>query len=306
MDHRIKLLIIFGPTASGKSRLAIKLASLFNAEIVSADSMQVYRFMDIATAKASRKDRESIPHHLTDIVYPDEDYTAARYREDAISVIQDIHCRGKNIILVGGTCLYLKVLTHGLFSGPAADTLLRSDLERLETEMGSGHLHARLKEVDPTSAENIHPNNTKRLIRALEVYYLTNIPISIHQKNHGFKDKRFDTLKIGIRKERERLYSDIENRVDMMISEGLEEETRGLLSMGYSPSLKSMRGLGYKEIIGYIEGRHSLAEAVCLIKRNTRLFAKRQMTWLKKEKDLEWHFSENIDRAAESVGGFLA
>ncbi len=301
----IKLVVILGPTASGKSRLALQLAEMFNAEIVSADSMQVYRLMDIGTAKPTEYDRKKVPHHLLDMVFPDEDYTASRYEEDSARVIDDIHSRGKNIILVGGSGLYIKILTCGIFKGPAANWSLRRHLERLESEIGNGYLYERLKEVDPVSAARIHPNNKIRIIRALEVHYLTNRSMSQFQKEHAFSDKPYRTLKLGLWKEREELYMDIDNRVDLMVDSGIEDEARDLLEKGYEPSLKPMLGLGYKEMIAYLEGRYSFSEAVSKLKKNTRNYAKRQMTWFRNESDIEWFPYKESGRIVETIRRFL-
>ncbi|MEE9590982.1 MAG: tRNA (adenosine(37)-N6)-dimethylallyltransferase MiaA [Thermodesulfobacteriota bacterium] len=301
----IKLVVILGPTASGKSRLALQLAEGFNAEIVSADSMQVYRLMDIGTAKPTEYDRKKVPHHLLDMVFPDEDYTAARYGEDSARVIDEINSRGKNIILVGGSGLYIKILTRGIFKGPAPNWSLRRHLETLESEIGNGYLYERLKEVDPVSAAKIHPNNKIRIIRALEVHYLTNGSMSQFQREHAFSDKPYRTLKLGLRKEREELYMDIDNRVDLMVDSGIEDETRGLLEKGYGPSLKPMLGLGYKEMVAYLEGRYSFSEAVSKLKKNTRNYAKRQMTWFRNEIDIEWFPYKESGRIVETIRRFL-
>jgi tRNA dimethylallyltransferase len=305
MMKDIKLVVILGPTASGKSRLALQLAEEFVAEIVSADSMQVYRLMDIGTAKPTADDRKKVSHYLLDMVFPDEDYTASRYREDSMRVINDIHTRGKNIILVGGSGLYIKILTCGIFRGPAANWPLRRHLERLESEIGSGYLHERLRKVDPVSASKIHPNNRIRTIRALEVHYLTNRSMSQFQREHGFMDKPYRTLKIGLWKERKTLYREIDNRVDFMIDSGIEDETRDLLEKGYKPSLKSMQGLGYKEMVSYLEGRCSFSEAVSELKKNTRNYAKRQMTWFRRERDIEWFPYKESDKIENTIREFL-
>lgn len=297
---KIKIVIIVGPTASGKSMLAMELAARFNGEIVNADSMQVYRFMDIGTAKPTREQRQRVPHHLIDIADPDEEFSAARYNEEASRAIHDIHERGKNVFVVGGTGLYIRALTKGLFKGPGSDMRLRNEFATLGSRSeGPRYLYEKLKEVDPEAASRIHPNNMARIVRALEVYYLTNKPISAFQKEHGFSEEPYDALKVGLSIDRKLLYKRIEDRVDSMIAAGLVEEVRRLLAMGYSPDLKAKRGLGYKEIVGYIQNKYSLEDAAMEIKKNTRRYAKRQMTWFRKEADTS--LPPNA-----SVGGWFA
>lgn len=299
---KIKLVIIVGPTALGKSRLAMELAERFNGEIVNADSRQVYRYMDIGTAKSSHEDRRRVPHHLIDIVDPDEDFTAARFRTEAMKVIQDIYERGRNIFVAGGTGLYIKALIGGLFKGPGADEGLRGELRR-ETELeGADYLYQRLKEVDPVAASCIHPHNMVRVIRALEVFYLTDRPISSFQREHGFLERPYETLKVGLIKDRRDLYRDIEARVDRMIEAGLIEEVRGL---GYPPTLKAMQGLGYREIVDYLHGKYTLEEAIRRLKRNTRRYAKRQMTWFRNDRDIHWFPPEDRQEVFSLVEGFL-
>ncbi|MEE9615227.1 MAG: tRNA (adenosine(37)-N6)-dimethylallyltransferase MiaA [Thermodesulfobacteriota bacterium] len=292
---RIKIVIIVGPTASGKSRLAIELARVFDGEVVSADSMQVYKGMDIGTARPSPAERGAVPHHLMDIVDPDCDYTAARFREDAAAAINDIDSRGKRAFVVGGTGLYIRALTEGLFEGPGEDHRFRDGLKKEAAEHGGQSLHRKLAEVDPVSASRTHPNNTHRVVRALEVYHLTGRPISELQAEHGFGEEPFDLLKIGLVKEREALYRDIDGRVDGMMEAGLLAEVCRLIDAGYGAGykegLKSMQGLGYKEMLDHVAGGCTLEEAVRLLKRNTRHYAKRQMTWFKKDKDIRWFTS---------------
>ncbi len=301
-----KIVIIQGPTATGKSALAIGLAREFNGEVISADSMQVYRRMDIGTAKPSMKERQAVPHHLIDIVSPDEDYTAADFRNDAVSKIKEVRSRGKNIFIAGGTGLYIKALTKGLFPGPKGDKMLRDTLRKEAQEKGGLYIHERLKEVDPEAASRIHPNNIIRVIRAIEVYEAAKRPISELQKEHGFSEARFDALKIGLIKERALLYADIENRVERMINEGLLEETRRLLEAGYSMDLKPMCGLGYKEMIGFLHGKYAFNEAVEELKKNTRHYAKRQITWFKKDAEIRWFSPQQKEDIIGLVRGFLS
>lgn len=300
-----KIVVILGPTASGKSALAVELALKFNGEVINADSMQVYRYMDIGTAKPSVGERQRVPHHLIDIVDPDEDYTAADFKRDAEEKIAEITSKGKNVFIAGGTGLYIRALTQGLFEGPGADKRLRDELKSEAQAHGKEALYERLKRVDPASAAAIHPNNLVRVIRAIEVYELSKRPISELQKEHGFQASRYDVLKVGLMKEREALYRDIDARVDAMMEAGLLDETKRLMDAGYSIDLKPMCGLGYKEMSGFLMGETALDEAVALIKRNTRRYAKRQMTWFRKEGGVKWFSPVGRNEVMEAVRGFL-
>lgn len=285
---KIKIIVICGPTAAGKSSLAVELAGLFNAEIISADSMQVYRHMDIGTAKPSKAERDVARHHLIDAVNPDADYNAARFRDDAAELVEEITNRRKNVIVSGGTGLYIKALTEGIFEGPRADEAMRRGLIEFAEANGREALHDRLKEADPIAALSMHPNNLRRVVRAIEVCYLAKRPMSELHREHNFSERPYDTLKIGLCKEREALYADIEKRVDAMMAAGLVGETRALIAMGYQAGLKPMRGLGYKEMAGFLNKEYPLDEAVRLLKRNTRHYAKRQLTWLRKDTEIRW------------------
>lgn len=302
---RIRVVSIVGPTAAGKSMIAMELARRFGGEIISADSMQVYRYMDIGTAKPSLKDRGEIPHHLIDVVLPDEDYNAARFRQDALKAAELIDGRGNRVIIAGGTGLYVRAFLSGIFEGPGKDSILRERLEKEAVVHGRRYLHERLSEVDPVSAKRIHPNHISRIMRALEVYYSTGRPISEFQSEHGFTENRFETLKIGVIKTRDGLYDAIEQRVQAMMRDGLLKETETLLSLGYGPGLKSMRSLGYKEMTGHIEGKLTLGDAISELKKNTRNYAKRQITWFKKDKDVKWFFPEDVSAIIETVKEFF-
>lgn len=283
-QKKIKLLVVGGPTGSGKSDLAVRLAEEIGGEIVNADSMQIYRGMDIGTAKPPAEDRARIAHHLLDIVSPDEDFTASDFRREASEVIADIHRRGKRAIVVGGTGLYIRALLDGLVDSPNGDPELRRQFDGVPGE----DLLTRLSLVDPETAKRLHPNDRVRLVRALEVYLQTGRPISAFRSEHGFSGAYYDTLKLAILVERQELYRRIELRVDRMVQEGLVEEVRGLLAQGYSRDLKPMRSIGYKEIAAHLEGEMTLDEAVTLIKRDTRRYAKRQMTWFNRENEIYW------------------
>jgi tRNA dimethylallyltransferase len=283
-----KILVVCGPTASGKTRLAVHLAQVLNAEIVNADSMQIYRGMDIGTAKPSIAQQDGIRHHLIDIVDPDQAFSAADYSVAADDVIRDIQLRGKRVVIVGGTGLYIRALIHGLVDSPGGDVELRQSLQEDAVRLGNDAMLEKLRLVDPELAATLHPNNLVRIIRALEVHRLTGIPLSSHQKEHAFAVRRYDALHIGISVERPLLYQRIEERVEQMLDEGLVREVDGLLTAGFSRDLKALRAIGYKEIISYLHGELSLEDAVRLIKRDTRHYAKRQLTWFKADPDILW------------------
>lgn len=304
---KLKIIVIVGPTAVGKSKVAIELAERFNGEIINADSMQVYRYMDIGTAKPSKVDRERVRHHLIDIRNPDEDFDAAQFRDEASKVIADIVNRGHLPVVVGGTGLYIKALTEGIFDAPGSDEELREKLRKEVEASGISALYNKLFEVDPESASRIGPQNTHRIIRALEIFYLTGKPISQYQKEHAFSERPYDTYKIGLTKERKTLYKDIDDRVENMIKAGIVAEVRRIIEMGYGPGLKAMKALGYSHICRYLDGEYDLEEAVRLIKRDTRHYAKRQMTWFRKDAGINWcdvNKEGCIEHIFSEVGGF--
>lgn len=284
----VKVLIILGPTASGKTELAVRLAENCGGEIVNADSMQVYRRMDIGAAKPSLEQRQRVRHHLLDLVDPDEPFTAADFRREAGRAIADIAARGKRVILCGGTGLYIKALTKGLMESPPGDEELRNEFRRLAEREGREELLRRLFLVDPVSAARLHPNDQLRIIRALEVWHLTGHPISELRGGHRFSSDSYDCLKIGLRVDRESLYRSIDNRVEQMIGNGFVDEVRTLLAEGCSPELKPMRSIGYRHICGYLAGAFSLEETVQLMKRDTRRYAKRQLTWFNQDAEINW------------------
>lgn len=283
-----KIVIIQGPTASGKSDFAVQLAEQCDGEIVNADSMQVYRHLDIGTAKPSLELRAQIPHHLVDIVDPDKPFTAADFASLATGAINEILNRGKMPIIVGGTGLYIKALTKGLINSPGEDKLIRSELQMILAEQGRGELMRRLTEVDPATAAQLHPNDTLRIIRALEVYAQTGQPVSVFRSEHQFAETRFTCLKLGINIPREELYRRIDSRVIAMMEQGLVQEVESLLAQGYGQKLKAMQSIGYKETVDYLVGKTTLAETIALIQRNTRHYAKRQMTWFKSDNEIKW------------------
>jgi len=285
---RPKIVVIVGPTASGKSAVGLELAGLFNAEIINADSMQVYRYLDIGTAKPAVKERNAVRHHLIDILYPDEEFSAALFREEAQQAIAAVEARGKRAIIVGGTGLYIKALTSGLIRGGEVDPGIRKHLQTEAQAGGRERFYQRLQEADPVTAARLHPHDTYRIIRALEVYERTGRPISALRGGHRFKEGPYQSLKIGLQMGREELYGRIDRRVDEMIKQGLKEEVGRLLEMGYAPSLKAMQSLGYKQIINHLQGEYDLEEAVRLIKRDTRRYARRQVTWFKADPEIQW------------------
>jgi len=301
-----KLLVIAGPTASGKTKLSVELALRLGAEIISADSVQVYKGMDIGSAKPKKAELKGVRCHLIDVVTPDVDYNVANYVRDAEAAIDDITKRGKRVIVTGGTGLYIRALLHGLFEGPPRDTELRKGLIKEAEEKGREALYERLRAVDPAAAASMHSNNISRVVRALEVYLLSGRPISKFQKEHGFKEEKHPHLVVGLVKERAILYKDIETRVDEMIQSGLEKEVRGLLDNGYAPSLKSMSTLGYKEMASYVNDGLTREEAVELIKKNTRNYAKRQLTWFKKVPGIVWMEPVAVDKIDAMAAEFFA
>ncbi len=294
MDEKV-VLVLLGPTAVGKTEASLSIARKFNCEIISVDSRQIYKLMDIGTAKPSIEDRKRIPHHLIDIVYPDEIYTAGDFCSDAERIIDDILKRGKIPFMVGGSALYYWLFFRNPISPlPRGNPALRKKL----LSRGKDILYRELSEVDPVSAKKIHPNDLYRIIRALEVYYLTGKPMSLwHLERKGkVREKRYKVLWLGLMREREEIYRRIDLRVDRMISEGLVGEVKKLLEMGYSPDLPSMKGHGYREICDYFSGKLSLEEAIYAIKRDTRHYAKRQLTWFRKWGDIEWFHPDELDR----------
>jgi len=302
-------LALVGPTAIGKTELSLTLAKRCNCEIVSVDSMQVYRYMDIGTAKASLLERSAIPHHLIDIVNPDENYDAARFAEDALVAIDDIHQRGKIPLLTGGTGLYLRALREGIFPDVVVDDKIRQMLRQRLLAEGHEKLHDELLLCDRITAERIHKNDSQRLLRALEIFYVTGVPWSEHlltykQQVHGGAFKNF--LQIGLTTDRDRLYQRINDRCETMIENGLEDEVHTLLAMGYDPSLKSLGSIGYRHIINYINSIWSREETLRLLARDTRRYAKRQYTWFSKITELQWFEVSEQERILRTVEQWLA
>jgi tRNA dimethylallyltransferase len=296
-----RLVFIVGCTASGKGSLGRELARRTGAEIISIDSMKVYRGMDVGTAKPSAEVRREVPHHLVDVVDPWEEFSVARFIELADGAIADIHRRGRAILVVGGTPLYIKALSEGLFEGPGADRQVRERLEATATERGAAALHESLRGVDPKAAGRIHPNDLRRIVRALEVHELTGRPISDLQAQWDRDRKKYECVFFGIRREKEDLHRRINERVRKMISHGLVDEVRHLLALPRPLSAAAKQALGYAETIAHLAGKISLDEAVEMIKINTRQFAKSQRTWFKRFRDIEW-----IDVTADDTAELVA
>ena len=297
-----KIVIILGPTAVGKTDLSLGLAETFGGEIISADSMQVYRHLDIGTSKPLPQERERVPHHLIDVVNPDEGFSAARFNETAGGVIRGLEGK-KAVFVVGGTGLYVRALTGGLIDGPDED-LRQSYREAMERE-DRERLHGRLRQLDPLAAERIHPRDKVRIVRALETAELTGEPISEKQRRHGFRDIRYEALKIGIYRDRAELYRRINVRAAQMVEAGLIGETEKILGMGYNEKLNPLQTLGYKYFIRYLKGEMALEEALRSMQRDTRHYARRQMTWFRGEGGIEWFHPSEADAIRTCIAGFL-
>lgn len=301
MRDELPVILLAGPTGVGKTALSLMLARGLGTEIINADSMQVYRHMDIGTAKPSEPERASVVHHLLDVVNPDEPFDAARYQELARPIVDRLLGLGKIPLVVGGTGLYMKVLTKGICCGPPSDPALREKLRREAKTSGIGSLHQRLLEVDPALGARLHPNDTQRILRALEVFLATGRRLSEWQEAHGFRHEAYRTIKVCLSRPREELYERINRRVDGMLRAGLIEEVRRLLEMGYGPDLKPMQSLGYKQIARHLLEGAPLGVAVDEIKRDTRRYAKRQWTWLRGDPGFAWFHPGEEARVAEWV-----
>ncbi len=290
------VIIILGPTGVGKTGLSILLAKALKTEIISADSMLVYRHMDIGTAKPSASELGAVPHHLINILEPDEKFSAGLFKEKASEIIKVLHHRNKIPLIAGGTGLYIRSLTGGLFEGPGADESLRGKLMAEEKLRGKGHLYDKLKAVDPDAAGKIEPNDLRRIVRALEVSLKAQKGISEIQRG-STQPLHCDFIKIGLSRDRKELYSLIEGRVEKMMEDGLLDETRRLLKM--DPGRTAMQALGYKEMALYLDGSVDLVEAVRLTKKRTKMYAKRQYTWFRKEPDIHWMDITGITEAGK-------
>ncbi|MBR5510013.1 MAG: tRNA (adenosine(37)-N6)-dimethylallyltransferase MiaA [Lachnospiraceae bacterium] len=290
---REPLVILTGPTAVGKTKLSIALAKAIGGEIISADSMQVYKYMDIGSAKIRREEMQGVSHFLVDELEPSEEFHVVRFQQMAKAAMEEIRSRGHIPILVGGTGFYIQAIVNNIDFTENEASPYRQELERLAAEKGADYLHEELKKVDPESAEAIHANNVKRVIRALEFYQLTGRKISEHNEEQKKRQSPYNFAYFVLNDDRARLYARIEQRIDEMLQEGLVEEVTRLKEMSYHRGMVSMQGLGYKEILAFLDGECTLQEAVEILKRDTRHFAKRQITWFKREREVIWLNKEN-------------
>ena len=302
--RRRPLVVLLGPTAVGKSRVALLVAKHFETEVLTADSRQVYRGMDIGTDKPTAEERQDVPHRLIDVVDPSERFNTGWYRRVAMIEIERLYSAGRLPFVVGGTGLYIRTLVRGLCSAPQADPIVRADLKKLRDEQGRDGLYAELMRVDPDTAARLHPNDESKVMRALEVYRLSGRPLSAVQAEHRFQEASFTALLIGLQRRTESLCQRIEERIDWQLTHGMVEETRSLLDRGYGRDLGSMKGLGYRQVGAYLADECDYAEMVRRFKRDTRRFAKRQMTWFRSEAGVVWlslEDNEPYERIAERV-----
>ncbi len=316
-DNKQILLVLCGPTAVGKTELSLQIAERFSCEVVGVDSMQVYRYMDIGTAKPTIAERTRIPHHLIDIVNPDVDYTLGSFVRDAESAIQEIQAHNNIPLLAGGTGLYFKGLLAGVFAedktgkwhesttNEKKKETIRQELRKRLTDEGSVVLHSELAKVDPESAQRIHPNDSHRVLRGLEIFYLTGIPWSKHLTHQTKRVHNYQVLKIGLIRQRKELYGRIEQRVHQMAEEGLLAEVKNLLAMGFGKELKSMQSIGYRHMINYIEGNWNWEQALEFLARDTRHYAKRQYTWFNNDPEIIWHDVSKADDIMQDIEFFV-
>ncbi|MDD4781679.1 MAG: tRNA (adenosine(37)-N6)-dimethylallyltransferase MiaA [Tissierellia bacterium] len=306
MDN--KIIVLVGPTAVGKTYTSVELAKKLNSEIISADSMQIYKYMDIGTAKVTEDEKQGINHHMIDIIYPNENYSVSEFKNDAEILIDKLLMENKIPIIVGGSGLYVNSLIYDLDFGKVKSNLkIRDYYKSMYNEYGEDYLYKKLIEVDKESADKIHKNNVKRVIRALEVHDITGKKFSEMNTDIRKSSNKYEPILIGLGMDRKILYERINERVDKMVKEGLIEEVKGLLNKGYDKNLISMQGIGYKEIIDYLDGNIELKESISILKRNTRRFAKRQFTWFLKDKNVKWfNISANeIDKSVKDIYAYI-
>ena len=300
------LIVLTGTTAVGKTKLSISLAKAVGGEIISADSMQVYKYMDIGSAKIRPEEMSGVPHHLVDILKPEEEFHIVRFQEMAKEAMNDIYERGRIPILVGGTGFYIQAVTRDIdFTQAEQEDGYRRELEAMAQEQGSEALHQMLQKVDPVSAAQIHANNVKRVIRALEFYHQNHAPISAHNQEQKERTSPYNLAYFVLNAPRDLLYERIDRRVDEMMEQGLLDEVKRLKSMGYHRGMVSMQGLGYKEILAYLDGEYPLDEAVRILKRDTRHFAKRQLTWFRREQDVIWVNKDDFSYDEEKILNYM-
>ena len=297
------LIVLTGPTAVGKTALSVKLAKAVNGEIISADSMQVYKGMDIGSAKISKEEMEGIPHHLIDVLDPSEEFNIVKFKELSLKAMEEIYAKGKIPIIAGGTGFYIQSVLYDIaFENNEDERTYRNELENIAKEPdGTLKLFQMLKECDPKSAEIIHQNNVKRVIRALEFFKETGLPISEHNEEQKQNESPYNFCYFVLNDDRDKLYENIEKRVDIMLKNGLLDEVKTLHEKGYTKDMVSMQGLGYKELLEYFNGEISLERAVYLIKRDTRHFAKRQLTWFRREKEISWVNKQDFSYDEEKI-----
>lgn len=300
-----KLVILTGPTAVGKTALSIRLAKEIGGEIISADSMQVYRRMNIGSAKITPQEMQGIPHHLVDILEPTEHFDVCTFQKYAKEAMQGIYERGNIPIIVGGTGFYIQAVLYDIDFSENEQDGIRAQLEKLAREKGAGYMHQMLAQIDPVSAGAIHANNVKRVIRAIEYYRQTGERISAHNEEQSQKESPYDFRYFVLNDDREKLYARIERRIDEMMEAGLVREVEGLLAEGLSAGMTAMQGLGYKEIAAYLQGEMTCEEAVYTLKRDTRHFAKRQITWFKREKDVIWVNKNEFDYDEDRIMAYM-
>ena len=300
------IVVLTGPTAVGKTELSIQLAKAIGGEIISADSMQVYKYIDVGSAKITPEEMDGVRHYLVDELEPFDEFHVVKFQEYAKKYLNEIYAHGKIPIIAGGTGFYIQALLNDIdFTEQESDSAYRKELEALAEEHGNQYLHDRLKEVDPESAEAIHPNNRKRVIRALEFYQETGGKISEHNAKEQMRTSPYNFAYFVLNDERSHLYKRIDARVDKMIEDGLEAEVRRLKEMGCTKDMVAMQGIGYKEMLAYLDGDYSLEEAVYIIKRETRHFAKRQITWFKRERDVIWLNKNEFDYKNEAILAYM-
>ena len=303
MSDKRPIVVLTGPTAVGKTELSIQLAKAINGEIISADSMQVYKKMDIGTAKIRPEEMMGVKHYLIDEFEPDEEFNVMKFKEYTDKYMNEIYEKGKIPILVGGTGFYIQAVLKDVEFKEEESSDIRKELEEFANVHGPQALHERLAQIDPKSAEVIHQNNVRRVIRAIEFYEQTGMKFSEHNENEKQKQSPFNYVYFVLNQDRKILYDRIEKRIDIMMKDGLVEEVKSLISQGYGRDLVSMQGLGYKEIVAYLEGKITLEEAVYILKRDTRHFAKRQITWFKRETDVTW-LDKDIYKTSEEQMAF--
>lgn len=304
-ENKPKIIVICGATAVGKTSAAIKLAKIFNGEIISADSRQIYRYMDIGTAKPTPEELAEIPHHLVDFIDPDQDFNAGQFAGMAHEIISDLIRKNRLPFIVGGTGLYIKALLNGLIEDNFSNVSVREKLKKEAEVYGKETIYGRLKAVDPETANRLHPNDIYRIIRALEIFEISGKPLSMLHNEHRFTKTQYHSLKLGLHLDRKILYKRIDHRVDIMTSDGLIEEVQEILKRGYSADLKSMKAIGYSHLTDYLKGKCTLNEAVDKLKRDTRRYSKRQMTWFRADRDITWTEPSKINTMIFMIKKFL-